>query len=46
MIRIISHSIVAAMNFYNGSREQGDLRQGLFALGGINLLAAISISFK
>lgn len=46
MIKIVTHSIVAAVNLYNGLREEGELRQGLVALGGINFLAAVSISFQ
>jgi hypothetical protein len=46
MIKIVTHSIVAAVNLYNGLLEEGELRQGLVALGGINFLAAVSISFQ
>lgn len=46
VIRIITHSIVAAMNFYNASREnQNDLKQGLYVIGGVNALAAVSLTF-
>lgn len=46
MIRILTHSIVAGMNFYNASREdQNELKQGLYVIGGVNALAAISLSF-
>ena len=45
--RIVTHSIVGALNIYNGVREeQNDLKQGLIILGGVNLLAAISLSFE
>ena len=45
--RIVTHSIVGALNVYNGLREeQNDLRQGLIILGGVNILAAISLSFE
>jgi CTP synthase (UTP-ammonia lyase) len=47
LTRIVTHSIVGALNIYNGSREeQSDLRQGLMILGGVNLLAALSLSFE
>lgn len=46
MIKIVTHALVSAVNIYNGMREQGELRQGLIALGGIHALAAISISFQ
>lgn len=47
VIRIVTHSIVAAMNFYNASREsQHDLKQGLYVIGGVNALAAVSLSFQ
>lgn len=45
-IKIVTHSIVSFVNFYNGMREEGELRQGLMALGGIHALAAISVSFQ
>ncbi len=46
LIKIVTHSIVAAVNLYNGLREEGELRQGLTALAGINLIAAISFTFQ
>jgi len=46
LIKIVTHSLVSAINIYNGMREQGELRQGLIALGGIHALAAISVSFQ
>lgn len=46
LIKIVTHSIVSAVNLYNGLREEGELRQGLIALGGIHFLAAISVSFQ
>lgn len=47
LTRIATHSLIGALNIYNGFREeQGDLRQGLFVLGGVNLLAAISLSLE
>jgi hypothetical protein len=45
-LRIITHSLVAALNIYNGLNEEpGELRTGLFVIGGANALAAISLSF-
>ncbi|GIL16944.1 MAG: hypothetical protein BroJett040_06950 [Oligoflexia bacterium] len=47
MIRIVTHSLVGILNIYNGARvpsSEEDLRQGLYALGGINLLAALSLT--
>ena len=44
-IRMIAHSLVAAVNFYNASKaDQSDLRQGLYVLGGVNALVAISLA--
>lgn len=44
LIRILSHSLVAAMNFYNASRtDQADLRQGLYVIGGVNAIVALSL---
>lgn len=43
--RIATHALIGGLNIYNGMREEGDLRQGLIVLGGVNLLAAISLSF-
>jgi hypothetical protein len=44
MIRILSHSLVAAINFYNGARaESTDLKQGLYVIGGVNALFALSM---
>lgn len=45
LIRIVTHSLVGVLNIYNGSRAtEDDLRQGLYAIGGINLLAALSLT--
>lgn len=46
VIRIVTHSLVAALNIYNALQEErGDLRTGLMVIGGANALAAISLSF-
>jgi hypothetical protein len=45
-IRIVTHALVGALNFYNASREPDqDLRQGLNVIGTANALAAVSLSF-
>lgn len=45
-MKVATYALVGALNVYNASREKpGDLRQGLMVLGGVNLLAAISLSF-
>lgn len=45
--RIVTHSIVGVLNVYNGLREeQSDLKQGLVIIGGINLLAALSLTLE
>lgn len=43
-IRVVSHSLVAAINIYNGSREEDEsLRQGLYFIGAANAFAAFSL---
>lgn len=44
-MKIATYALVGGLNLYNASRESGDLRQGLTILGGVNLLAAISLTF-
>jgi hypothetical protein len=45
-IRIVSHALVGALNFYNASRESDqDLKQGLNVIGAANVLAAVSLTF-
>ena len=44
-MKVATYALVGALNMYNGSREEGELRQGLMIIGGVNLLAAISLSF-
>lgn len=45
-IRAITHGLIAALNFYNGSQQQqGGVKNTLYFIGGANLLAAISFTF-
>lgn len=45
-MKMATYALVGGLNLYNASREKpGDLRQGLMILGGVNLLAAISLTF-
>lgn len=46
LIRAITHGLVAAVNTYNASRQDQDgVRDALYFIGGVNLLAAISFTF-
>ncbi|MGE0632502.1 MAG: hypothetical protein AB7O96_08850 [Pseudobdellovibrionaceae bacterium] len=46
LIRMITHGLVAGLNFYNGSRqENASTRSALFFIGGVNTLAAVSFTF-
>lgn len=47
LIRAITHSLIAALNFYNASTQKQDgLKNTLYFIGGANLLAAISFTFE
>ncbi len=45
-IRMITHGLIASLNFYNGSQSKVDgLKNTFYFIGGINMLAAISFTF-
>lgn len=45
-IRVATHGLIAAVNLYNAGRETDEgLRTALYFVGGVNAIAAISISF-
>ena len=46
MIRAFTHGFIAALNFYNGSKQtDSNLQNVHYFIGGINLVAAVSFSF-
>lgn len=46
-IKAITHGLIAGLNFYNASQQKQDgIKSGLFFVGGVNLLAAISFTFE
>ena len=46
VIRAVAHGLVAGMTIYNASRESNpDLRNGLYIIGGVNALTALSFTF-
>lgn len=46
-LRAITHGLISALNFYNGTQQkQAGLKNSLYFIGGINLLAAISFTFE
>jgi len=45
-IRALTHGLISILNFYNGSQQKNEtVRNTIFFIGGINLLACISYSF-
>lgn len=45
-IKAITHGLIAAINLYNASKQDQDgIKNSLYFIGGVNLLAAISFSF-
>ncbi len=45
-IKAVTHSLIAAVNIYNASQQnKSSVQNGLYFIGGVNLLAAISFSF-
>ena len=47
LIRAVTHSLIAGLNFYNaGEQKESTLRTGLYFIGGVNLLAAVSYTFE
>lgn len=47
LIRVVTHGLIAALNFYNGSvQENKSLKTGLYFIGGVNALAALSFTFE
>ncbi len=46
LIRAITHGLVAGVNIYNATRQdERGVRDALYFIGGINVLAAVSFSF-
>ncbi|MEQ1879070.1 MAG: hypothetical protein ABL958_20690 [Bdellovibrionia bacterium] len=46
LIRAFTHGFIAALNFYNGSKQKDSNLQSVhYFIGGINLVAAVSFSF-
>jgi hypothetical protein len=46
IIRAVTHGLIAGLNFYNATQQsQAGLKNTLFFVGGVNLLAAISFSY-
>ncbi|HMN68082.1 MAG TPA: hypothetical protein PKC28_06035 [Bdellovibrionales bacterium] len=46
-IKAITHGLIAGLNFYNASQQKQDsIKSGLYFIGGVNLLAAISFTFE
>ena len=46
-IRAITHGLIAGLNFYNASQQKQDsLKNTLYFVGGVNLLAAVSFTFE
>jgi hypothetical protein len=47
LVKIVTHSLIAGLNFYNASQQTNDtIKTGLYFIGGVNLLAAISFTFE
>lgn len=47
VIKAITHGLIAGLNFYNGMEQTNkSLQSGLYFIGGVNLLAAISYTFE
>ena len=47
IIRAVTHGLIAGLNFYNASQQkQESLKNTLFFVGGVNLLAAVSFTFE
>jgi len=47
MIRAITHGLIAGLNIYSAATAQNDsLKTGLYFIGGVNLLAAVSFTFE
>jgi hypothetical protein len=45
-IKAITHGLIAAINLYNASKQEQDgIKNSLYFIGGVNMLAAISFSF-
>ena len=46
-IRLITHGLVSGLNFYQGSQNKNEaVRDGLYFVGGVNLLALISLGIS
>lgn len=46
MIKTVTHTLIALLNFYNASQQQaGGVKNSLYFIGGANLLAALSYTF-
>jgi hypothetical protein len=46
VIRIATHGLIAVLNIYNATREENEgLRTALYFVGGVNAIAAFSVTF-
>lgn len=46
IIRAVTHGLIAGLNIYNASEQKQDgLKNSLYFIGGVNLLASISFTF-
>jgi hypothetical protein len=47
LIKAVTHALIASLNFYSASQQkQATIRSGLYFIGGVNLLAAVSFSVE
>lgn len=47
LIRAVTHGLIAGLNFYNASQQKQDgLKNTLYFVGGVNLLASVSFAFE
>lgn len=47
IIKAVTHGLIAGLNIYNATQQQQDsIKTGLYFIGGVNLLAAISYTFE
>jgi len=47
LIRALTHGLIAGLNIYTASIQKNDgIKTGLYFIGGVNLLAAISFTFE
>ncbi len=47
VIKALTHALIAGLNLYSASQQQqATIKTGLFFIGGVNLLAALSFTFE